>query len=329
MRARALCLTAAAWLWLAPGCDDGADGDGDADVDGDADADSDVDGDTDVDADVDTDVDADVDADVDSDVDSDADSDSDADVDSDSDADADERWAPPPGTSWQWQLTGTIDTSFEVAMYDIDLFEAPDATIAALHAAGRVVVCYFSAGSVEDWRPDADEFPPEAIGSALEGWPGERWLDVSNSRVREIMEARLDLAVARGCEGVEPDNVDGYQNRNGLGLTAEEQLDYNRFLAEAAHARGLSVGLKNDLDQVEELEPYFDWALDEECLSYDECPMLRPFVDAGKAVFHVEYVDDPSDGPALAAEVCGRPSIAGFSTLIKTWDLDAFRIACD
>ena len=36
-------------------------------------------------------------------------------------------WQPKPGTTWQWQLTGEIDTSFDVAMYDIDLFDTPQA----------------------------------------------------------------------------------------------------------------------------------------------------------------------------------------------------------
>src|SRR5262245_15557289 len=55
-------------------------------------------------------------------------------------------WAPHPGTSWQWQLQGTIDTSYNVEMYDIDLFDVPQSTIDGLHAAGRRVICYFSAG---------------------------------------------------------------------------------------------------------------------------------------------------------------------------------------
>jgi len=65
-------------------------------------------------------------------------------------------------------------------MYDIDLFEAPIETIDALKAAGRAVICYFSAGSREDWRPDADAFPAEDIGSALVGWEGENWVDVTS-----------------------------------------------------------------------------------------------------------------------------------------------------
>jgi endo-alpha-1,4-polygalactosaminidase (GH114 family) len=237
-------------------------------------------------------------------------------------------WQPAPGTSWQWQLTETIDTSVDVAMYDIDLFEAPASTINALRGAGRAVICYFSAGSREDWRPDASQFASADHKNPLEGWAGETWLDVRSQNVRTIMKARLDLAVSKHCDGVEPDNVDGYANDTGFPLTEAHQLDYNKFLAAEAHARGLSVGLKNTVELVGQLVSHFDWALNEECLSYGECATLKPFLNAGKAVFHVEYVDSVSQGPAKQNAVCGQPSIAGFSTLIKTWDLDAWRLAC-
>jgi len=62
---------------------------------------------------------------------------------------------------------------------------------------------------------------------------------------------------------------------------------------------------------VDALEPLFDWALNEECLSYDECDLLKPFLEAGKAVFHVEYVDDESTGEAKLNEICGDPAIEG------------------
>lgn len=237
-------------------------------------------------------------------------------------------WQPAPGTSWQWQLTGTVDAAAmpDVQMVDIDLFDQSAATIAALQADGRVVVCYFSAGSFEDWRPDAGDFPDAAIGRDLDGWEGEAWLDVMDPTVRTVMQSRLDLAVDKGCDGVEPDNVDGYDNSNGLGLSATEQLSYNRFIADEAHLRGLSVGLKNDLAQLEELEPWFDWGLNEECAAYDECEREKVLTDAGKAVFHVEYVDDWADAAALAAEVCGQAP--WLDTLIKTWDLGDEWLSC-
>jgi hypothetical protein len=38
-------------------------------------------------------------------------------------------WTPPPGTTWQWQITGVVDESLDVEMYDIDLFDAAPAGI--------------------------------------------------------------------------------------------------------------------------------------------------------------------------------------------------------
>src|SRR4030067_2696679 len=58
-------------------------------------------------------------------------------------------WRPAPGTTWQWQLTGTIDTSFDVQMYDVDLFDTPQTTIEQLHAYARSLIFYLRAGSLE------------------------------------------------------------------------------------------------------------------------------------------------------------------------------------
>jgi len=238
-------------------------------------------------------------------------------------------WRPATGTTWQWQLTGSIDTTLDVAMYDIDLFDTPAATIAALHAEGRVVVCYFSAGTREDWRADAGDFQAADHGRGLPEWDGETWLDVRSRNVRAIMEKRMDLAVEKGCDGIEPDNVDAYQNQSGFPLSREDQLAYDRWLAEQAHARGLSVGLKNALELVAALEPSFDWALNEECLQFQECGELQPFVAANKAVFHAEYVDEARQLAAKRDQVCRAAAIAGFSTLVKTWDLGPEFFPCE
>ncbi len=234
-------------------------------------------------------------------------------------------WQPPPHTTWQWQLTKAIDTSLDVEMYDVDLFGASDDAFEAL--SDKVRICYFSAGSWEDWRDDVGGVANAALGKELDGWEDERWFDVMHPTVRELMTDRLDYAVERGCDGVEPDNVDGYDNNSGFPLTAAEQLDFNRFLADEAHSRGLSVGLKNDLAQLKDLVDWFDWALNEECYDFDECNRLKTFTDVGKAVFHTEYVDDWADAPELVAEVCGKgPKL---STLVKTWHLGPEYLPCD
>jgi hypothetical protein len=235
-------------------------------------------------------------------------------------------WQPPVGATWQWQLAGLpVDTSLNVSAFDVDLFTTTDEELATLKADGRTVICYFSAGSWEAFRPDAADFPAVVKGRPLDApFLDELWLDIRNAVVRTLIQRRLDLAAARGCDAVEPDNVDGYRNDTGFELTAADQLYYNRFIAAEAHARGLSVGLKNDVDQLADLEPHFDWALNEECFAFNECARYQDtFLASNKAVFHVEY----TDRNRLAA-VCAVTEPLGLSTLIKSVELDAFQLPC-
>jgi hypothetical protein len=230
-------------------------------------------------------------------------------------------WAPDPVTSWQWQLQDAIDTTVDVQMYDVDGFEVSAGTVRILHDAGRAVVCYISAGSWENFRPDAGDFP-NSVKGAGNGWPGERWLDIRKLRIlRPIMRARLDMCDAKGFDAVEFDNVDGYQNRTGFPLTGADQLRYDIFLANEAHRRGMSAVLKNDLGQIRTLLPYFDVALNEQCFQYHECDRLRSFVNAGKAVFTVEYKLE-------LGQFCPQAGDIGFSSMKKKLSLRVWRDPC-
>ncbi|MGB3951700.1 MAG: endo alpha-1,4 polygalactosaminidase, partial [Solirubrobacterales bacterium] len=156
-------------------------------------------------------------------------------------------WRPAINTKWQYQLTETIDQSQNVSFLIIDLFDTDKSVVDSLRAAGKQVGCYFSAGSYENWRPDQHLFPASVRGKS-NGWSGENWLDIRRLDVLgPIMEARIDACKAKGFAAIDPDNVDGFDNDTGFPLTAADQEKFNRFLAAAAHARGLSVGLKNDL----------------------------------------------------------------------------------
>ncbi|MFG3439358.1 endo alpha-1,4 polygalactosaminidase [Nonomuraea sp. NPDC047897] len=244
-------------------------------------------------------------------------------------------WRPALNTSWQWQLDSAPTKPFlDVQMYDIDGFEARDgAVVKALKAAkpGRGVVCYISAGSYEDWRPDAKSFPASVLGKKLDGWPGERWLDIRQYKgpLGKIMEARLDMCKKAGFDAVEPDLIDGFSNDTGFPLTGAHQLAYNVWLANEAHERGMSIALKNDVEQIPQLLPYYDFALNEECWSHDECTTAQnggdygydQFVKAGKAVFQVEY-------ELPAGRFCARSNAQNFNSLVKNWDLDAKRTPC-
>ena len=226
-------------------------------------------------------------------------------------------WAPAPGMTWQWQLSGRLDLAVPAQVYDVDLFDTPTSAVTALHARGARVVCYLDAGTLEPDRPDARRFPRATIGARVAGWPRERWLDVRSRALRPLLERRLDRCAGKGFDAVEADNVDGYANRTGFPLSSADQLRFNRFLAAAAHARGLSIALKNDLAQAAALEPRFDWALVEECVRYRECARTAPFVRAGKAVLAVEY-----------GRACPARARAGLTVMLKRRALDAWRAPC-
>jgi len=169
--------------------------------------------------------------------------------------------------------------------------------VAALHARGIKVVCYMDAGTFEPGRPDSGDFPAGLKGADVQGWPGELWLDVrpsgpNNAKLEQIMLARFTLCKQKGFDAVEPDNMDSYQNSPGFNTTAADQLAYNQWLATTAHGLGLAIFQKNDLDQVEALEPSFDGILDEECNKYSECDTLAPYTAAGKPAWDAEYTED-------------------------------------
>jgi len=228
--------------------------------------------------------------------------------------------ALPQNPSWHVQLNGPL-LKPERKVYDVDLYDTPKATIAALKSQGRVVICYFSAGTHEDWRPDAGAFLKKVLGKPLGDWPGERWLDVRSVDVRNIMIKRMDLAKSKGCDGVDPDNVDGYSNDNGLKLSAANQLDYNRFLAKAAHDRGLLIGLKNAVDLLPALSSQFDFAINESCYKYNECDGYKLMRSQGKPVFIIDY-------RAYSSTLCTRAKASGFNLQFYTRSLTKVGTAC-
>ncbi|NPA95620.1 MAG: endo alpha-1,4 polygalactosaminidase [Thermodesulfobacteria bacterium] len=231
-------------------------------------------------------------------------------------------YRPLAGATFYWQLQGDIVEPTGADIYDIDLFDTQKAIIDRLKAQGKRVICYFSAGSAESWRPDYSLFSQGELGLSLQGWQGEQWLDIRSQNVRAIMAKRLDLAVEKGCDGVEPDNIDGFSNNTGFPLTYEDQLSYNKFLAREAHKRGLAIGLKNDLEQARDLVGYFDFLLMESCFDYEECDLAWPFVESLKPVFDVEY---GLEGEALAEErrrYCEEASTLGIEVMFANWDLD-------
>jgi hypothetical protein len=82
--------------------------------------------------------------------------------------------------------------------------------------------------------------------------------------------------------------------------------------------------LKNDPDQMDVLEPDFDFAIMEDCFPSNWCDSARPFIQNRKPSFAVEYTDLAK----TLSRYCEPAKQLGISLILKNRNLDAFREAC-
>lgn len=227
--------------------------------------------------------------------------------------------------AWQIQFNGAIDTNVNARVFDLDGETAEKSVVQTLRKKKAIVLCYVDVGSFEDWRSDAGVFPMDVIEKAYEGWPGERWLDIRQiGRIGPILQKRFDVCKEKGFDGIDPDNMNGYQTNTGFPLTYADQIIFNTWIANEAHARGLMVGLKNDEDQIADLLPFFDFAITEECANEGWCSAMTPFLSAKKPVFDIEYTDTR----VTPHMFCREAKKYGITMIQKNRNLDAFRVAC-
>ncbi len=220
---------------------------------------------------------------------------------------------------WNYVISvPTFPIDLQVDVYIVDLFDTPISFISQLKNANKTVYCYSSAGTYENWRPDANNFDKSVIGNNVDGWAGEKWLDISKIvKLYNVMNARAQMAKAKGCDGMDWDNVDGYQQNTGFNLNYNKQLVYNMFLVIISKINGLKVGLKNDVEQIKDLYLYYDFAINEECYKYKECNTYTQFITNNKPVYNVEY-----------SSSCPSSPLAGLSTILKKLSLNEKVIFC-
>jgi len=203
-------------------------------------------------------------------------------------------WTPTPGTTWQYQLDGTLDTTIPARVFDIDGEYTSAADVSLLHVQGKRVIAYFDAGAAETYRPWYYRYPPAILGNTT-GWNGERYVDIRRWDIlAPILQDLVTMALSKGFDGIEWDYMANWEESTGFPTSYQDSLTFNRNLAALVHSYGLSVGLKNDPYQASELVPSFDYMVDEQCYQYHECELTFPFISAGKAVFAVEYQGNPS-----------------------------------
>jgi hypothetical protein len=92
-------------------------------------------------------------------------------------------------------------------IWDVDLFDTPKETIDVLHEKGKRVMCYFSGGGSESWRPDFKNILKSDMGDTMPKWPGEHYLNLRSPTVWKFMQNRVKMAYDKGCDALDPDNL--------------------------------------------------------------------------------------------------------------------------
>lgn len=235
-------------------------------------------------------------------------------------------YIPPNGTTWQIILSEVLKPASlpKVTAIDGDLFDNKDVW-SQIKTRKYKTICYFST-QYEEWRPDAAQWRATGqLGNNLDGWEGERWVNVKAQSIKKLIVARLKLAKQYKCDAVDPDNVDFYLHDTGFGLTKEDSVAFLRWLAGEAHKLDLGIGLKNGAEIVSRVIDVFDFQVNEQCQqystsSYNECAYYQPFIKAKKAVFAIEY-NEKTPTTAQKKAICGNKRASGFSTLVKALSL--------
>jgi hypothetical protein len=209
-------------------------------------------------------------------------------------------WQPQQGIKWQIDISDNVSVNSASApepsdaeVWDLDLFNTDESTISNLKAAGKKVICYFSAGTSEQGRPDLGGLQQSDYGAGLPDWPGENWLDLRSDSVFNVMKGRIEQAAQKGCDAIDPDNmgklqhnrpavgieliifVDGYSNQNGGGfspaLSTDDSVAFLQKMADEAASHGMAIGLKNAGDIIPSATDIVQFAVNEQCSELGEC----------------------------------------------------------
>ncbi|MGH2549313.1 MAG: endo alpha-1,4 polygalactosaminidase [Thermomicrobiales bacterium] len=233
-------------------------------------------------------------------------------------------WAPPADVRWTFQKSPNgvpVDQDLKLAI--VPLFGANEAQIKKLESEGISAICTINVGYVLNTDPDYDQFRTPMIGKLV--WEGNvpHWIDIRNTGVRALMQARMEQAKEIGCKGVITENMELWYNDTGFYISYGDQLVYNRWLADTAHQLGLSIGMHNTFFQVNDLVDWFDFGLVEDCLNSGDCETYIPFLSAGKPVLDIEYNSMSSE-----VDICKAGRELRFNTIIKGYSDDTTFVDC-
>ncbi|HYB27098.1 MAG TPA: endo alpha-1,4 polygalactosaminidase [Solirubrobacteraceae bacterium] len=235
---------------------------------------------------------------------------------------------PAPGSANIWDTDLFADSNVSGGIPT-----GPSPVVQGIHAAGHYAICYVEAGANQVGFPDDSDFASADYtdpghNTQLQGYPGENYLDLagfsgwsarspsvfpdttpSNDASNDVSAAqniaaglaqRFAWCKREGQDAVEADDLDGYTNSNGWGLTQQDAVGFEAWIAYTVHNDGLAWFMKNDAgDAQAAVNDGADGLIIEECNYYDDpCGSATqpgdatPFLKAGLPVLNAEYTQD-------------------------------------
>lgn len=232
---------------------------------------------------------------------------------------------------------------------------AQPTAIATLKAAGTTVICHVGLGAVRLDDPDATKLPgyeanppnrptPVAAGSAI-GWStttadaNERFVDFRNTAAAAVLKKRVQLAKDIGCDGILAYRMDAASFvapastlEHGFStITSMQETQWIVDVAKLGHDLMISVGGRgaHAAANLSEIVDDYDWLMAERCTEVPDCDATRPFIEAKRAVFGLDYDVDEQGNPTTLTNVCADWVNGMIDGVMKTAALDAsFRMVC-
>ena len=192
-----------------------------------------------------------------------------------------------PSTSFYYDVEGGFSLSESVDVYIVDLFDAGSSSITTLQSSGIKVMCEMSIGAVSSGDSDYSSF---TANSDILG--DDTWLDIRSSTVSTLINARLQVALDNGCDGVLFTNAENFNEDTTFSITENNQISYNRSLAEDAHTYGLTVGIQID-DKfaqtiLDDLVSSFDFLIVKDTYTNSYTEYTSMFLNKNKPVIDIE-----------------------------------------
>lgn len=197
---------------------------------------------------------------------------------------------PPTNAKVDYQLGGPYTPPAGVTVVSRDRTAPP--------AAGIYNICYVNGFQIQPGEESMwMQQHPELIlrdsgGPVIDPDWDEMLIDVSTPAKRDavaaIVGSWIDGCHDAGFDAIEIDNLDSYTRSRSL-LTEANAVAAMRLFSDRAHAVGMAIAQKNSAEIVgRKAELGTDFAVAEECNTYDECDVYT--AGYGDHVIVIEYV---------------------------------------